>query len=42
LRGALALPGLLGLREVDDFLLVVDGVPAGGAFVPLVATLPLQ
>ena len=29
-----SVPGLLGLREVDDFLLVVDGVPAGGAFIP--------
>lgn len=29
-----AVPGLLGLREVDDFLLLIDGVPAGGAFVP--------
>ena len=28
------MPGLLGLREVDDFLLVVDGIPAGGAFIP--------
>ena len=29
-----AVPGLLGLREVDDFLLLVDGIPAGGAFSP--------
>jgi len=29
-----SVPGLLGLREVDDFLLVIDGIPAGGAFVP--------
>ncbi len=27
-------PGLLGLREADDFLLLIDGVPAGGAFTP--------
>jgi iron complex outermembrane receptor protein len=31
---ASAVPGLLGLREVDDFLLLIDGVPAGGAFTP--------
>lgn len=29
-----ALPGLLGLREADDFLLLIDGIPAGGAFTP--------
>ncbi len=29
-----SVPGLLGLREVDDFLLVVDSIPAGGAFIP--------
>ena len=29
-----AVPGLLGVREVDDLLLLIDGVPAGGAFVP--------
>lgn len=29
-----AVPGLLGLREVDDFLLLLDGIPAGGVFVP--------
>jgi iron complex outermembrane recepter protein len=29
-----SVPGLLGLREVDDFLLVIDGIPAGGAFIP--------
>jgi len=27
-------PGLLGVREVDDLLLLVDGIPAGGAFIP--------
>lgn len=29
-----AVPGLLGLREVDDFLLLIDGIPTGGVFVP--------
>ena len=38
---ASAVPGLLGLREVDDFELLVDGVPAGGAFIPQFATLDL-
>lgn len=38
---AAAVPGLLGLREVDDFLLLIDGVPAGGAFIPQFATLDL-
>ncbi|GAC1303982.1 MAG: hypothetical protein NVSMB10_06490 [Steroidobacteraceae bacterium] len=36
---AASVPGLLGLREVDDFLLVVDGIPAGGAFLPQFDTL---
>jgi outer membrane receptor protein involved in Fe transport len=36
---AASVPGLLGLREVDDFLLVVDGIPAGGAFIPQFDTL---
>jgi iron complex outermembrane receptor protein len=31
---ASAVPGLLGLREVDDFLLLIDGIPAGGVFIP--------
>lgn len=35
-------PGLLGLREVDDFLLLVDSVPVGGAFVPQFGTLDLN
>ncbi|GAC1526278.1 MAG: TonB-dependent siderophore receptor [Ramlibacter sp.] len=26
--------GLLGLREADDFLLLEDGIPAGGVFTP--------
>ncbi|MBI3886214.1 MAG: TonB-dependent receptor [Opitutae bacterium] len=34
-------PGLWGLREVDAFLLVVDGVPSGGAFNPALASLDL-
>lgn len=38
---AAAVPGLLGLREVDDFLLLIDGVPAGGSFIPQFATLNL-
>jgi iron complex outermembrane recepter protein len=29
-----AMPALLGSREADDFLLLVDGVPLGGAFAP--------
>lgn len=29
-----SVPALWGLREVDAFLLVIDGVPAGGAFNP--------
>src|SRR5262245_56263225 len=29
-----AVPGLLGVREVDDLLLLIDGIPAGGSFVP--------
>lgn len=39
---ASAVPGLLGLREIDDFLLVVDGVPAGGALLPQFSTLDLN
>lgn len=39
---ASASPGMLGRRETDDFLLVVDGVPAGGAFTPQFATLNLH
>ncbi|HZR36901.1 MAG TPA: TonB-dependent receptor [Nevskia sp.] len=37
-----AVPGLLGQREVDDLLLLVDGVPQGGAFIPQFATLDLD
>jgi outer membrane receptor protein involved in Fe transport len=36
-----AVPGLLGQREVDDLLLLVDGIPVGGAFIPQLATLDL-
>ncbi|HEV8630323.1 MAG TPA: TonB-dependent receptor, partial [Thermoanaerobaculia bacterium] len=34
-------PELWGLREIDAFLVVVDGVPWGGAFNPAVAALDL-
>src|SRR6266542_3212873 len=37
-----AVPEFWGLREMDAFLLVVDGVPWGGAFNPAVASLSLQ
>ena len=36
-----AVPSLLGLHEFDAFLLVVDGVPWGGAFNPSIPTLDL-
>lgn len=36
-----SVPGMWGLKELDAFLLVVDGVPYGGAFNPAVATLDL-
>src|ERR1035437_6593680 len=36
---ASAVPEFWGLREFDAFLLVVDGIPWGGAFNPAVATL---
>ncbi len=39
---AAAVPALWGLREFDAFLLVVDGVPWGGAFVPDLPTLDLN
>ena len=38
---ASAVPSLLGLHEFDAFLLVVDGVPWGGAFNPSIPTLNL-
>ena len=39
---ASAVPEFWGLREFDAFLLVVDGIPWGGAFNPAVATLSLR
>ena len=39
---AASVPGMWGLREFDAFLLVVDGVPAGGAFNPALTTLDLN
>ena len=38
---ASAVPALMGLHEFDAFLLVVDGVPWGGAFNPAIPTLDL-
>jgi iron complex outermembrane receptor protein len=38
---ASAVPEFWGLREFDAFLLVVDGVPLGGAFNPALAALSL-
>ncbi len=37
-----AVPSFLGLHEFDAFLLVVDGVPWGGAFNPMITTLNLN
>jgi outer membrane receptor protein involved in Fe transport len=37
-----SVPEMWGLREFDAFLLVVDGVPWGGAFNPDLATLDMQ
>lgn len=39
---ASSVPEIWGLREFDAFLLVVDGVPWGGAFNPALATLDLS
>ena len=39
---AASVPELWGLRELDAFLLVVDGVPWGGAFNPALGTLDLH
>jgi iron complex outermembrane receptor protein len=36
-----AVPSFWGLHEFDAFLLVVDGVPWGGAFNPVISTLDL-
>jgi iron complex outermembrane receptor protein len=38
---ASSVPGMWGLREFDAFLLVVDGIPSGGAFNPALPTLDL-
>jgi outer membrane receptor protein involved in Fe transport len=35
-------PSILGRSEAYDFLLLVDGVPVGGAFIPAFATLDLH
>ncbi|HEV8376079.1 MAG TPA: TonB-dependent receptor [Candidatus Polarisedimenticolia bacterium] len=37
-----AVPEIWGLREFDAFLLVVDGVPQGGAFAPDLAMISLE
>lgn len=39
---AAAVPSLLGIREVDDLLLLIDGIPAGGAFRPQVEAVSLN
>jgi iron complex outermembrane receptor protein len=39
---AASTPSVLGRTEADDFLLLVDGVPVGGAFIPAFATLDLH
>ncbi|HKQ62666.1 MAG TPA: TonB-dependent receptor [Candidatus Polarisedimenticolaceae bacterium] len=39
---ASSVPELWGLKEFDAFLLVVDGVPWGGAFVPELSTMSLE
>ena len=39
---ASAVPEMWGLREFDAFLLVVDGIPWGGAFNPAVSSLSLR
>lgn len=39
---ASAVPSLWGLHEFDAFLLVVDGIPWGGAFNPSIPTLDLN
>lgn len=39
---AASVPALWGLREFDAFLLLVDGIPWGGAFVPDLPTLDLH
>ncbi len=37
-----AVPSLLGVREVDDLLLLIDGIPAGGSFIPQVEAISLN
>ena len=37
-----AVPGLIGVRELDDLLLLIDGIPAGGAFVPQIESISLN
>ena len=37
-----SVPNLLGIREIDDLLLLIDGVPAGGAFSPRVEAISLN
>ncbi len=37
-----SVPALWGLKEFDAFLLVLDGVPYGGAFNPAIPTLPMS
>ncbi len=39
---ASSVPEIWGLREFDAFLLVVDGIPWGGAFNPAISTLDLN
>lgn len=39
---ASAVPEFWGLKEFDAFLLVVDGIPLGGAFNPALSTLSLE
>ncbi len=39
---ASSVPAMMGLREADAYLLVVDGIPYGGTFNPQVATLSLE
>src|SRR5262249_26090944 len=36
-----AVPGLIGVREVDDLLVLIDGIPAGGAFIPQLEAISL-
>ena len=35
-------PNLLGIREIDDLLLLIDGVPAGGAYTPQTQAISLN